>query len=191
MTVVPPLLAIIIASTRPNRKGAAVAAWFEAAARRHGGFSIDVVDLAVVNLPMLDEPEHPRLRRYHHDHTRQWSERVSRADAFVFVMPEYNCGTPPALVNALDYVLHEWAYKPVGFVSYGGISGGLRAVQMTKQIVTTLKMVPLIEGVVFPFFSRSLDEADGTFNPGEASEQAADVMLKELVRWAGALRVLR
>lgn len=186
-----PLLQIVIASTRPKRKGAAVATWFAGVARQHGAFEIEIVDLAAVDLPMLDEPEHPRLQHYHHDHTRRWSESVARADAYVFVMPEYNCGTPPALVNALDYVLHEWAYKPVGFVSYGGISGGLRAVQMTKQIVTTLKMVPLIEGVVFPFFARSISDVDGTFEPGQASEQASHAMLAELVRWAGALKVLR
>src|SRR5207344_3406118 len=119
---------------------AAVAAWFEQQATSHGRFDIEVVDLAAVNLPMMNEPEHPRLRKYQHPHTKSWSETISRADAFVFVTPEYNYGTPPSLVNALDYLVHEWAYKPVAFVSYGGVSAGTRSVQMTKQIVTALKM---------------------------------------------------
>ena len=74
---------------------------------------------------MMDEPEHPRLRRYQHDHTRAWSGR-STLHAFPFVTPEYHHGTPPSLVNPLDYLVEEWAYKPVGFVTYGGVSGGLR-----------------------------------------------------------------
>jgi NAD(P)H-dependent FMN reductase len=120
--------------------------WFVENARAHGKFEVSFVDLKEVNLPPMDEPEHPRFQKYTHDHTKAWSATVAAADAFVFVTPEYNFSTAPALQNALDYVYKEWNYKPVGFVSYGGISGGLRSVQMTKQMVTTLKMVPLVPG---------------------------------------------
>ncbi len=185
-----PHLQIVIASTRPGRKGPAVAAWFETVALRHGGFEIEVVDLAEVNLPMMDEPQHPRSGNYQHAHTRAWSARVAKADAFVFVTPEYNFSTPPALVNALDYLVNEWAYKPVGYVSYGGVSGGLRSVQMNKLVVTALKMMPLPEAVTLPLFTKLFDEA-GAFAPGEMQEKAAAVMLNELVRWAGALATLR
>lgn len=186
-----PTLAIIIASTRPGRKGPAVAAWVEAQARRHGAFQVELVDLAVINLPLLDEPEHPRLRKYQHDHTKAWSALVDRSDAFVFVTPEYNYGSPPSLVNAIDYLMAEWAYKPVGFVSYGGVSGGLRSVQMTKLIVTTLKMVPLAEAVTFPTFTKSFDSATGAFAPEEFQTKTAATMFTELRRWSDALRVLR
>jgi NAD(P)H-dependent FMN reductase len=186
-----PVLQIVIASTRPGRKGPAVAAWFEALARAHDGFEVEMVDLAGAALPLFDEPRHPRLQEYEHEHTRAWSARIGRADAFVFVTPEYNFGTPPSLLNALDFLVREWAYKPVGFVSYGGVSAGLRSVQMTKQVVAALKMVPLTEAVAIPFFSRHLDAEDGSFDPGEIQAKAAAVMLDELVRWEGALRVLR
>ena len=81
---------------------------------------------------MIDEPEHPRLQRYTTTTQRPGAARISKADAFVFVTPEYNFSAPPSLSNAIDYLVHEWAYKPVGFVSYGGVSGGLRSVQMTS-----------------------------------------------------------
>jgi NAD(P)H-dependent FMN reductase len=184
-------LQIVVASTRNERKGLAVAQWCETQARAHAGFDVEMVDLAEVNLPMLDEPEHPRLRHYHYEHTQAWSAIVSRADAFVFVTPEYNFGAPPALVNALDYVLHEWAYKPAGFVSYGGVSGGTRAVQMLKQIVTTLKMMPMYEAVAIPMFAQYVT-ADGTaFAPPDVQVRAARTMLDELKRWTEALKVLR
>lgn len=185
-----PVLQIIIASTRPGRQGPAVARWFLDAAGRHGAFDVELVDLAEVDLPLLDEPAHPRLRQYEHDHTKKWSVKVDSADAFVFVTPEYNFSSPPALVNALDYLYVEWNYKPVGFVSYGGASGGLRSVQMTKNIVTTLKMMPIVEAVHVPFFSQFIDDS-GKFAADDRHEKAAAGMLTELARWTKALKPLR
>src|SRR5690348_13390945 len=124
-----PTLAIVIASTRPGRVGLPVARWFEDRARRHGRFDVVVEDLAERALPFLDEPRHPRLRQYEYAHTRAWSEAVDAADAFAFVTPEYNHGLNAPLKNAIDFLHHEWTYKPVGIVSYGGVSGGLRCTQ--------------------------------------------------------------
>jgi NAD(P)H-dependent FMN reductase len=167
-----------------------VAAWFESLAREHGKFQVETIDLAQVNLPLLDEPEHPRLRHYHHEHTRAWSAMVDAADAFVFVTPEYNHTTPPSLVNAIDYLVHEWQYKPAGFVSYGGVSGGLRGVQTTKLLIIGLKMMPMVESVVLPFFTQAIDD-EGLFTPPEAHVKAAHAMLEELLRWTEALKPLR
>lgn len=186
-----PRLLVLTVSTRPSRKGPLVARWFEDVARAHGAFDIDPVDLAAMQLPLFDEPEHPRLRRYQHDHTRAWSARVDQADAFVFVMPEYNFTTPPSLVNAIDYLFAEWAYKPVGFVSYGGVSGGLRATQTAKLMVTSLKMVPMVEAVAIPMFSTFIDAEAGTFTPEPKQDKAAHAMLDELRRWTDALATLR
>jgi NAD(P)H-dependent FMN reductase len=182
-------LHIVVASTREGRTGEPIAAWFLESATRHGGFEVETIDLNRVNLPFLDERHHPKQQRYEHEHTKAWSALVSKADAFVFVTPEYNHGSPPALVNALDHLYVEWNYKPAGFVSYGGVSGGLRSVQMTKQILLALKVVPIPEGVVIPLVSSALQE--GVFKASEAHEKAAQVMLDELLRWTLALRALR
>jgi NAD(P)H-dependent FMN reductase len=184
-------LQIIIASTRPNRVGPVIAEWFVVQATRHGKFEVELVDLRQVNLPMFDEPRHPRLRQYEHEHTKAWGRTIERADAYVFVTPEYDHGPPPSLVNALDYLVHEWAYKAVGFVSYGGVSAGVRSVAMTKEIVTALKMMPMFETVALPFFAQQLDREKGTFSPPKVQEDAAAVMLDELLKWTTALRTLR
>ncbi len=186
-----PHLEVIVASTREGRQGPLVADWFMERARLHGGFDVERVDLAVVDLPLFDEPRHPRLRRYEHAHTRAWSEVVDRADAFVVVTPEYDYGPPAAIINALHYLVHEWAYKAMGFVSYGGVSGGTRSVQMIKMIATTLKIVPMFEAVSVPFFAKLIDAGSGEFRPGEVQEKAARAMLDEMVRWTGALAGLR
>jgi NAD(P)H-dependent FMN reductase len=94
-------------------------------------------------------------------------------------------------VNALDFLIHEWAYKAVAFVSYGGVSGGTRSVQMAKQIVTALKMMPMFEAVVLPFFAQLVDKETGVFAPPKGQEDAAVTMLDELLKWATALKTMR
>ena len=184
-------LQIIIASTRPGRIGPKVAEWIEQAAKQHAGFDeVELVDLAEENLPMMDEPHHPRLRQYVNQHTKDWSAKVASADAFVFVMPEYNYGFTAPLKNAIDYLHVEWAYKPVGLVTYGGVAAGTRAAQMIKQVVTTLKMVPLFEAVSIPFVHSMINE-DDELEPNEVMQSAAKAMFDELRRVSDALAPLR
>lgn len=182
-------LSIIIGSTRPGRVGLPIGQWFFEQAKRHAKFEVELVDLKEIGLPLLDEPKHPRLGEYEKEHTKVWSARIKASDAFVFVTPEYNYSLAPALLNALDYLFHEWAYKPAGIVSYGGISGGMRAAQQLKQPLVTLKVMPIPEAVTVTFFGQLME--NGVFKGSEALEKASVTMLDELVRWADALKVLR
>lgn len=184
-----PKLLVVIASTRPGRVGFPVAEWFLEQARAFGGFDVQMADLAELDLPLMNEPHHPRLRQYAHDHTRRWSEMVDASDAFVLVMPEYNHGFTAPLKNALDYLFHEWAHKPVGFVSYGGIAAGTRAVQLLKPVLVALKLTPIVEAVNIAWVTQHIH--DGTFRPEASIVRAAEVMLDELQRTASALRVMR
>ncbi len=185
-----PTLLIIIGSTRPGRVGLPVAEWIRERALTHGGFQVEVADLAEINLPFMDEPYHPRLRQYQHDHTKAWSARVDAADAFVFVSPEYNHGLSAPLKNAIDYLSQEWQHKPVGLVTYGGVSAGTRAAQMIKPIVAALKMVPMVEAVTIPFVSQFIDD-NGRMAPNEMLQTSAIAMFNELQRWESALKPLR
>ncbi|HEY3873448.1 MAG TPA: NAD(P)H-dependent oxidoreductase [Actinocrinis sp.] len=183
---------IIIASTRPGRVGPYVAEWIQKEAIAHGGFDeVEMVDLAEVNLPFMDEPNHPRLGRYEHQHTKDWSARVASADAFVFVMPEYNYGLNAPLKNALDYLNAEWRYKVVGLASYGGVAAGTRAANMLKEVISGLKMVTPFEAVQIPFVHQFIDEEDGTFTPNEVLLAGAKAMFDEMVKLDGALKPLR
>jgi NAD(P)H-dependent FMN reductase len=185
-----PTLTVIIGSTRPGRAGLTIAQWFVGRAEVHGGFDVRVVDLAELNLPFFDEPNHPRLRQYLHQHTKDWSAIVDASDAFVIVTPEYNYGLTAPVKNALDYLNQEWKDKPIGFVSYGGIAAGTRAVQQLKQVVTTLKMLPVFESVNIPFHTQFIDE-EGVVQANDIMLQAASGMLDELARTEAALRTLR
>jgi len=183
-------LLIVIASTRPGRVGLPVGRWFESQARAHAGFEVEVADLAELKLPFMDEPKHPRLREYTKPHTREWSAKVEAADAFAFVMPEYNHGLTAPLKNAIDFLHEEWRYKAVGLVSYGGVAAGTRAAQMLKPVLIVLRMTPVSAAVSIPFVARHVGE-DGELEANDVMEQSAQDMLDELVSVSGALSVLR
>lgn len=183
-------LNIITGSTRPGRIGPVFAGWFADFTRKHGKFEPVSVDLADFNLPVFDEAKHPRFGQYENAHTRKWAAAIDAGDAFVFVTPEYNYFAPASLINAITYLSAEWKYKPAGFLSYAGVSGGLRAVESIKPLLTTLKIVPIPEGVPIPNYPQFID-ADGIFQPNELITTGAKTMLDELDRWAGALKALR
>lgn len=183
-------LKIIIASTRPGRKGPAVAAWITNLASLRKNIELEVLDLAVINLPFLDEPKHPRLKEYSQMHTQDWSNTIDDADAFIIVTAEYNFGYPAPLKNALDFLYQEWNYKPVAFVSYGGISGGTRAVQQLKQVVTAQKMMPIAEAVAIPFFTQHIDANDQFIGDDKLDRSAAE-MMDELQKWSDILAGMR
>src|ERR1700733_13547955 len=173
-----PVLKVIIASPRPGRVGPTVAAWVAHRAKQQGDFEVEVTDLAELNLPFFDEPNHPRQRRYVHQHTMDWSAVVDRSDAFVFVIPEYNHTFNAATKNALDYLHQEWQNKPAGIVSYGGASGGANAARALEPVLGALSMVPA--GTVSVQAVREyLDEA-GRVEPTQQMDAAAAGMLTQL-----------
>src|SRR6478736_5555000 len=185
-----PKLYVIIASTRPGRKGPAMANWIYNLAKTEGSFETELIDLKEVNLPFMDEPNHPRLQKYEHEHTKAWSKKITAADAFIFVTPEYNHSYPAPLKNAIDFLHNEWGHKPVAFVSYGGVAAGTRSIQALKPIVAILKMMPITESINVPFFTKFIDD-QGVFKPEEGLDKAATGMLKELLKWTEAMKLMR
>jgi len=183
-------LKILTSTNRPDAKGIKIAQWIATLAAEENTFSIELLDLAEINLPFMDEPEHPRLQQYVHGHTKWWSEKINEADAFVIALAEYNHGFPAPIKNAIDYLVREWAYKPVGLISYGGVSGGLRAMASLKPILVALNMMPLSESVSIPSFNKFLN-ADGQFLPDEQAIKSVKAMFKELYRWNLTLKELR
>lgn len=182
-------LHVIAVSTRPDRKGIHIARWVEAVARERQNLEVALVDLAEVNLPLIDEPHHPRLRQYTKEHTKKWSATIDAADAFVFVAPEYNYSMAPSLANAVDYLLHEWKYKACGIVAYGGVSAGLRAAQMSKQLLSAVGVMPAGD-VAIPMFTQFFD-ADGAWVPTEGLTKGVNTMLDEVTKWATAAKTIR
>lgn len=174
-------LALITASVRKGRLGPEVAAWFLRRAEAREDFQIDVIDLAQLNLPAdLGGDGDAEI----------FAKRIEMADAVVVVTPEYNRGYPGALKTAIDTVRDEWRAKPVGFVSYGGISGGLRAAEQLRLVFGELEMVPVRNSVSF---TNAWDQfpGNGDLNDPEPANAAADGLLDQLSWWARVLRQAR
>lgn len=176
-------VAVVIGSTREGRAGTAVARWFTTHARQRDAFELDVADLADVPLPSRHpEGATPELAA--------WSARIDRADAFVIVTPEYNHGYPASLKHAIDLAEREWFAKPVGFVSYGGVGQGLRAVEQLRLVFAELHAVTLRDAVSVNLFDGGVDE-HGWVQEHTGAGGAAKTLLDRLEWWAGALRAAR
>jgi NAD(P)H-dependent FMN reductase len=175
----PLTLLVVVASGAPSRSGPAIATWFGDQAARHPDFAVDVIDLAEVDLPsnLIRSPEHEAL-----------VPRIGAADAFVFITPEYNHGYPGGLKNFIDMYRREWLGKACAFVSYGGRSGGLRAVEQLRQVVIEQHMVSIRDSLGFDTVRNPITSPFAG-DPGLA--QAASAMLDQLSWWAGALRAQR
>lgn len=183
-------LKIISSTVRPGRKGPLIAAWVAEKAKQNGSFQVEVLDLGEVNLPLMNEPHHPRMKKYEHEYTKKWSATIGEADVFIFVTAEYDHNYPAPLRNAIEYLAHEWAYKAAGIVSYGGISAGTRAAACLKSDLATMSVVPVATGVSLPMFTQFINEKQ-EFVPGEMSGKAAEDMLAELIRWTKGLKIVR
>lgn len=180
-------IAIIIGSTRPGRKGEAVAKWVYELASKRTDATFEIVDVAEANLPLLDEPGPAITGKYTHDHTKAWSQKIAPFDAFVFVIPEYNHGLSAATKNALDFLYAEWVNKAAGIVSYGAI-GGARAAEQLRMVMAQLQLADVQAQVML---SLNTDFEGNTPKPGAHQEKALTTMLGQVVAWAKALGTLR
>ncbi len=180
-------IGIILGSTRPGRKGEAVAKWLLGLAKRRTDASFELVDLLDLDLPLLDEPGSPAQGKYTKAHTKKWSAKVAEFDAFVFVSPEYNHSTSGALKNAIDFLNKEWANKAAGFVSYGS-SNGLRAVEHLRLILAELQVATVRAQVGLSLFTDFTAQA---FTPASIHEREVHAMLDQVIAWGTALKPLR
>jgi NAD(P)H-dependent FMN reductase len=181
-------IAVIIGSTRPGRKGEAVARWVYEIARQRDDAEFELVDIKDFHLPLLDEPMSPMMGQYAHQHTKTWSAKIVSFDAYVFVTPEYNHATSGALKNAIDFLYHEWVNKAAGFVGYGGASG-TRAVENLRLVMGELQVADVKAQVGISLFTDF--ENFTTFKPNPGQETSVNAMLDQVIAWGGALKALR
>lgn len=176
------IIKVIIGSNRPSRFGKQPADWIMELSKEHSEATFELIDLAEVNLPFLDEPTPALYAQYTQDHTKAWSKIIDEADGFIFVTPEYNHATSAVLKNAIDYLAAEWRHKPVAFVSYG-VQGGVRAVENLRTIVANLSMYSVYDQVNFINYWAQLDES-GKLIPTDEQTDQAHKLLKNIAFWS-------
>ncbi|WP_028478078.1 NADPH-dependent FMN reductase [Nocardia sp. CNY236] len=183
MPAYPLKIAVLVGSTRKGRFGPVVADWFVGQARQRGDMEIDVIDLAEVNLPDFGDEEELEA-------VRTLAPRLAAADGFVLVTPEYNHSYPASVKNAIDWYLKEWQAKPFAFVSYGGVSGGLRAVEHLRVVLSEVHAMSIRDTVSFHGAWDRFDD-NGLPREPKGCNTAAKTMLDQLAWWGGALYTAR
>ncbi|WUS96886.1 NAD(P)H-dependent oxidoreductase [Streptomyces sp. NBC_00708] len=177
-------VAVILASNREGRFAPVIADWFLAHAGDRPAIETEVIDVAALDLPTaLAYRLEPDARELLAD----VSARLDRADAFVVVTPEYNHSYPAPLKNLIDWHRAEWQAKPVAFVSYGGVSGGLRAVEHLRQVFAELHTVSIRDTVSFHNAGAQFDD-EGRHRDPAGPDAAVKTLLDQLVWWGRALR---
>ena len=141
-------IGVIVGSTRPGRKAAAIATWVHGLLKSRKDAEFEIVDIEDYKLPLLDEPVPPTMHQYSKAHTKASSEKIAPFDAYIFVTPEYNHSTSAALKNAIDFLFHEWNNKAAGFVGYGG-AGGVRAVENLRLLMGEIEVADVRAQVHF------------------------------------------
>lgn len=181
---------VITGSSRPERFNIQPAEWIQAIASMNKDVDSELLDLAEIKLPFLDEPSAPARRTYTKEHTKRWSAQIEGADGFIFVTPEYNYSYSPLLKNAIDYLYEEWSHKPVAFVSYGGVSGGVRAVEHLRDVAGAVRMFDLRQQIVIPNIQDNMD-AEGRYLFTDRQHEAGVRMVEDLAFWAERLKPIR
>jgi NAD(P)H-dependent FMN reductase len=182
-------IAVILASTRTGRAGAAVAEWILAQARERPAAEYTLIDLAEVDLPQIDEPIPPAAGRYSESYTQRWAEIVAAFDGYVIVTPEYNRSFPGALKNALDRVYAEWNNKAAGIVSYG-VDGGVRAAEALRPVLGSLQLADISAEVSLQLRS-DFEGFGGKFVPAEHQAGVLAKFLDQLESWSRAMASVR
>lgn len=184
-------LAIIVGSVRDGRFGPVVGSWVAEQAAEHGGFEVEVVDLAEIDIPLALPAASPKYAGDDYPRPAGMAALTSAledADAFVVVTPEYNHSYPASLKAAIDWHFTQWTAKPVAFVSYGGAAGGRHAVLHLENVLSELHAVTIRDGLAFPNYFTAWQ--DGRPLDTEAAGYAK-TLLDQLAWWAGALRSAR
>jgi NAD(P)H-dependent FMN reductase len=184
-------LVIIVGSVREGRFGPVVAEWVAERAAEHGGFEVEVVDLADVEVPLALPAVPPKFAGDAYPRPAGMAPltaQLDAADAFVLVTPEYNHSYPASLKAAIDWHFTQWTAKPVAFVSYGGVAGGRHAVLHLENVLTELHAVTIRDGLAFPNYFVGFKDGRPV-DPDAAGY--AKAMFEQLAWWAAALRGAR
>jgi NAD(P)H-dependent FMN reductase len=183
---------IFYGSYRSDRQGIRLADYLVRLFRQRGA-DPELVDAKEVGLPMLDRmyKEYPRGEAP--ARLAQLAEKIHAADAFVFVVGEYNWGVQPGLKNLTDHFLEEWFWRPAAIASYsaGRFAGG-RAAMAWHGTLSEMGMVVVSSSLAVGPIARSLDaSAQPIGEGGGALEHAFPRFADDLAWWTAAARAQR
>lgn len=172
-------IALIYGSTREGRFCDTIIRWAAREIDGHEAFELDVIDPS----PLFPNPAN---KPPSDSAANDLQQRLDRADAFVVATPEYNHSFSAPLKHLLDSIYGVWQAKPVAFISYGGVSGGLRAVEQLRLVFAELHAATIRQVVSFPNAPEQFDEQGYPRDPERTSRNLTK-LLAQLWWWANAL----
>lgn len=175
-------LAVVYGSAREKRFGQTVGQWVLDQLQTQPAIDVAIVDPRDVNLSLGHAAATPCVV--------ELQSKLTAADAFIVITPEYNHGYPAALKLLIDSTGAEWQAKPVAFVSYGGVSGGLRAVEQLRLVFAELHAVTVRNAVSFANAWQEFDDHGSLRNPARSVASFA-TMMAQLAWWAQALKAAK
>lgn len=181
----PVAVAVIVGSTRRGRNTPRLAKLVGAKLDAHPGAVVDLIDLAELDLPMMEE----RLSRLETppEQLVDFGRRVAAAEALVIVTPEYNKGYPGVLKNALDYLGSEYRRKPVAIATHSvGAFAGQVVLQQLRIVMINLGAVPIPAALTVPHIEQAIDESGRALD--EAFDRRAVQFVDELLWYAQRLK---
>ncbi|WP_370891687.1 NADPH-dependent FMN reductase [Janibacter sp. GXQ6167] len=165
-----PVIGVLVGSTRPTRIGRDVADQVAEMARLRSEATVEVVDLAEVGPPLLDEPRMPAKGDYVREHTKAWKQVIDGLDAVIVVSAQYNGGYPAPLKNAIDTLYAEWNDKPILLVTYG-YHGGVRAAEQLRVVFGVVRADVLDPTVAITVTDADRDEEGHLTNACDVVER--------------------
>ena len=186
-----PKIQVILGSIREGRNGENVANWFTNAIKDFDGADIELVDLKDYPMPLLTDAVPAMARgtgKNDNPDVQKWLDKISEADAYVFITPEYNHSVPAALKNALDYGYMEWNEKPLGLVGYGALGGGSRAIEHWRQIAAQVAMYDISDHILIVNVWAAFDEQGELVDHNDAQKELANKIVTKLAELSNKLR---
>lgn len=170
---------VILGTARQGRASEHVARFVFDEVRKREGVETELIDIRSLPFPVTDAGEAVKDTAF--------SAQMSRADAIVLVVPEYNHGYPGLLKHALDTNLKEYIHKAVGIcgVSAGGF-GGTRVIENLLPVMRELGLVTIFWDGNFSGAQKLFDTSGKLLD--EAYVGRIDKFLKELIWMAKVLR---
>lgn len=187
-----PTILVILGTTREGRRGIKVADWIMQNLSKRTDAKFELVDLRDWDFPFFNIPISPSTEKgkYENPLQKKWAKKINSADGFIIITPEYNHGYTAVLKNAMDYLWFEWNAKPVTFISYGGLSGGIRAVEQLRQVAIELEMIPIRHQVIIHRIRSAFDE-NGELKDNDFYLKQLNSTVEALAKWSLAMSSVR
>lgn len=187
-----PNILVVLGTTREGRRGIKVADWTMLNVSKRSDAKFELIDLRDWDFPFFNVPISPSTEKGKYESLLQkkWAKKIDSADGFIIITPEYNHGYTAALKNAMDYLWFEWNAKPVTFISYGGLSGGIRAVEQLRQVAIELEMIPIRHQVIIHRIRSAFDE-NGKLKDYDFYTKQLNSTVDALIKWSQAMRSVR